>query len=103
MSFELAIGQENVEESFEELQELFEEMFQSDIEAFGSKSQTVHPPSCSSSSYASCSETSNATNKRNASEMNSGNAKIENSFGFESHFEGFCFGVSSLSLSCTQL
>ncbi|XP_057460200.1 uncharacterized protein LOC130750637 isoform X2 [Actinidia eriantha] len=84
----------NGEESFEELQELFEEMFQSDIEAFGSKSQNGHPPSCSSSLYASCSETSIATNKRNASEMNSGNAKIENSSGFESHFEGFCFGAN---------
>ncbi|CAL5443699.1 unnamed protein product [Camellia sinensis] len=79
-------------ETFEELQELFEEMFQSDLDAFGSTSQTLNPSSCSSSTYASCSGTSNANNKRNSFEMNSGNTKSESSSGFDAHFEGFCLG-----------
>ncbi|XP_058179729.1 uncharacterized protein LOC131298341 isoform X3 [Rhododendron vialii] len=82
---------ENGEESFEELQELYEELFQSDIEAFGSTSPIVNPSSCSSSSYASCGESSDASNKRNSSEMYSGRAT--NDSGFDAHFEGFCFGT----------
>ncbi|GMQ08012.1 hypothetical protein CsSME_00051946 [Camellia sinensis var. sinensis] len=81
-------------ETFEELQELFEEMFQSDLDAFGSTSQTLNPSSCSSSTYASCSGTSNANNKRNSFEMNSGNTKSESSSGFDAHFEGFCLGLA---------
>ncbi|CAL5439386.1 unnamed protein product [Camellia sinensis] len=83
-------------ETFEELQELFEEMFQSDLDAFGSTSQTLNPSSCSSSTYASCSGTSNANNKRNSFEMNSGNTKSESSSGFDAHFEGFCLGKRSI-------
>ncbi|XP_058194703.1 uncharacterized protein LOC131311316 [Rhododendron vialii] len=83
----------NAEESFEELKELFEEMFQSDMEAFGSStSQSVTPPSCSCS-YASCSESSNTTNKRNSSDMNSGKAKNGDSSSFDVHFDGFRVGV----------
>ncbi|KAL7162777.1 hypothetical protein ACSBR2_043123 [Camellia fascicularis] len=84
-------------ETFEELQELFEEMFQSDLDAFGSSSQTLNPSSCSSASYASCSGTSNANNKRNSFEMNSGNTKSESSSGFDAHFEGFCLGTGGAS------
>ncbi|KAG5523606.1 hypothetical protein RHGRI_035416 [Rhododendron griersonianum] len=84
----------NAEESFEELKELFEEMFQSDLEAFGSStSQSVTPPSCSCS-YASCSESSNTTNKRNSSDMNSGKAKNGDSSSFDVHFDGFHVGVA---------
>ncbi|XP_052183494.1 uncharacterized protein LOC127795693 isoform X2 [Diospyros lotus] len=87
----------NGEDSFEELQELFEEMIQSDIESFGSTSQTATPPSCSSSLYASCGESSSATNKRSCSEMNSGKEKTESSSGFHAGFEGFCFGTGRTS------
>lgn len=80
-------------ETFEELQELFEEMFQSDLDAFGSTSQTLNPSSCSSTSYASCSGTSNANNKRNSFEMNLGNTKSESSSSCDAQFEGFCLGA----------
>ncbi|KAL6956174.1 hypothetical protein U1Q18_042661 [Sarracenia purpurea var. burkii] len=83
----------NKEESFEELQELFEEMFQSDIEAFGPTCRTATPPSYSWSSYASCSQSSDTTTKRNSSEMNSGKAKNGDSSCFDAHFEGFCLGA----------
>lgn len=76
------------------MKELFEEMFQSDLEAFGSStSQSVTPPSCSCS-YASCSESSNTTNKRNSSDMNSGKAKNGDSSSFDVHFDGFRIGVA---------
>ncbi|KAA8540215.1 hypothetical protein F0562_024222 [Nyssa sinensis] len=89
---------ENGGESFEELQELFEEMFQRDIGAFSSTSQsTVTPSTCSSSSYASCTESSNATIKRNSSEMNSGKTKAQDSSSFDAHFEGFCLGTGGTS------
>ncbi|CAK9144653.1 unnamed protein product [Ilex paraguariensis] len=83
----------NGEESFEDLQELFHEMFQSDIEAFGSSSHARNPSSCSSSLFASCGESSKAANKRNSSDMNSGKIKIEDSPGFDAHFQGFCMGA----------
>ncbi|XP_057981909.1 uncharacterized protein LOC131167111 isoform X2 [Malania oleifera] len=68
----------NGEESFEDLQELFEELFQRDIGGFGSASNTVSSSSScsSSSSFVSCSANSSA-NKRNSSEMNSGRTKVE--------------------------
>jgi len=81
----------NEEESFEELQEMYEELFQSDIKAFVSTSPIVNPSSCSSSSHVSCGKSSNASNKRSSSEMYSGRAK--NDSGFDAPFEGFCFGT----------
>lgn len=87
----------NEEESFEELKELFEEMFQSNMEAFGScNSESVTLPSCSWSSYASCSESSNTTHKRNSSDMKSGKAKNGDSLSFEVHFDGFRIGAEHL-------
>lgn len=81
---------ENGEESFEQLQELFEEMFQTDVrEPFASTSQG-HTPSCSS--YA-CSIGNSRTNnnyKRSSSEMNHG----EESSSFNAHFQNFCAGTA---------
>ncbi|KAI7752278.1 hypothetical protein M8C21_012791, partial [Ambrosia artemisiifolia] len=65
-------------ESFEELKDLFEEMFQSDIESLGSSSQTG-----SSTSYSSL-FSSSISHKRGSSEMS--NAKVEDDF------QGFCIG-----------
>lgn len=79
---------ENGEESFKELQQLFDEMFQSNTEAFSSSSRSSTPPACSSSSYASFDGISGASNKRNSSEINSGNFKVG-----DAQFEGFCMGV----------
>ncbi|XP_059639937.1 uncharacterized protein LOC132282322 [Cornus florida] len=88
----------NEGESFEELQEIFEEMFQRDIEAsFSSTSQTVTTSSCTSSSYTFCSESSNATSKRNSFEMNLGKSKVEDSSSFDAHFGGFCLGDGTSS------
>ncbi|XP_028774424.1 dnaJ homolog subfamily B member 6 isoform X1 [Neltuma alba] len=83
---------ENGEESFEELQQLFEDMFQSDIGCSGSDSHTA--ASCSASStYVTYSETS-TSNKRNSSEMNVG--KNADSLDFEATFQDFCLGVDRL-------
>ncbi|XP_019194186.1 PREDICTED: dnaJ homolog subfamily B member 3 isoform X2 [Ipomoea nil] len=82
---------ENQGESFEELQELFEEMFQSDIDPFSSSSsRTTTPSTCSSSSSASCSETYfNISTKRSSDEMsNPSRFKSECS-----EFDRFCMGA----------
>lgn len=91
--------QEKGEESFEELQELFEELFNGDIGKFGSSSQTTTCSSSSSSNTSYC-ETSGSSNKRNSSEMNFGKATLEDTSasGFDANFQDFCFGVSTLSL-----
>ncbi|KAH6793296.1 Chaperone DnaJ-domain superfamily protein [Perilla frutescens var. hirtella] len=80
-------------ETFEELQELFDELFQSDTEAFGSSSRSATPPTCSSSSSpVSGNEAYSASNKRNSTEMRSGNLRGE-----ASHYEGFCMGTGGES------
>ncbi|XP_040935606.1 dnaJ homolog subfamily B member 6 isoform X1 [Gossypium hirsutum] len=81
----------NGEESFEELQELFEEMFQVDIDSFGSNGQPT--TSCSSSSsFASYGESS-GSNKRNSADMSSGETMPESGSSFNVQFHGFCVGV----------
>nr|XP_011467461.1 PREDICTED: dnaJ homolog subfamily B member 6 isoform X1 [Fragaria vesca subsp. vesca] len=85
---------ENGGESFEQLQELFEEMFQGDIEGFSSCSQPPTSCSTSSSSYALYCENSTPSNKRNSSAMNYGNATLDSS-GFDAHFHNFCVGAGS--------
>ncbi|CAL8130986.1 unnamed protein product [Prunus armeniaca] len=82
---------ENGKESFEELQNLFDEMFQGDIGSFGSGPQPA--TSCSTSSYVSYCESSGSNNKRNSSEMNYEKATLEDSSGFNTHFQSFCFGT----------
>ncbi|KAJ0794446.1 putative DnaJ domain, Chaperone J-domain superfamily [Helianthus annuus] len=77
---------ENGGETFEELKDLFEEMFQSDIESLSSSSQTGSSNSYSSL-FSSCGESSGA-HKRGSSEML--NVKVEDDF------QGFCIGTSAL-------
>ncbi|KAJ4837207.1 hypothetical protein Tsubulata_044338 [Turnera subulata] len=79
---------EDVEESFEELQDLFEELFQEDMESYGASYQTAS----SSSSYASYSETSNSNNKRVSCEMNGGKNKVEGS-NSDLQFDKFSLGA----------
>ncbi|XP_021823516.1 dnaJ homolog subfamily B member 7-like isoform X3 [Prunus avium] len=88
---------ENGKESFEELQNLFDEMFQGDLGSFGSGPQpaTSCSTSCSASSYVSYCESSGSNNKRNSSEMNYEKATLEDFSGFDTHFQSFCFGVES--------
>ncbi|XVF86954.1 hypothetical protein PTKIN_Ptkin18bG0082000 [Pterospermum kingtungense] len=86
-------------ESFEELQELFEELFQVDIDSFGSCGQST-----TTLSSASCGESS-GSNKRNSSEMSSqssGETRLDSSSSCNAQFHGFCQGVSELvcSVSC---
>lgn len=91
--------QENGDESFEQLQELFKEMFQGDIESLGSSSQTTSSCSTSSSSYASyCDSSSSSTNKRRSFEMSYAKTNVVDPSGFDAHFQNFCLGVSSLCL-----
>ncbi|KAB1218316.1 hypothetical protein CJ030_MR3G026196 [Morella rubra] len=82
---------ENGEESFEKLQELFGELFEGDIDTFGSSSQTT-TCSSSSSSYASSCGSSTSNNKRSAAEMNFGKTTSEDTSGFDVNFQSFCFG-----------
>nr|GLL23266.1 dnaJ homolog subfamily B member 7 isoform X1 [Ipomoea trifida] len=84
---------ENQGESFEELQELFEEMFQSDIEAaFSSPSRTATPSACSSSSSASCSESYfNISAKRSSSDEMSNPSRFKSEC---NEFDRFCMGVA---------
>ncbi|GAV61408.1 DnaJ domain-containing protein [Cephalotus follicularis] len=87
----MMMNQTKPNESFEELQELFKEMFQEGIDSFGSSSHTA--TSCrGSSSCVSYGESSN-TNKRNSSEMNSGKTKVEGNSSFGAHFQSFCLGA----------
>ncbi|KAK9056543.1 hypothetical protein SSX86_023905 [Deinandra increscens subsp. villosa] len=79
---------ENGAESFEELKDLFEEMFQSDIESLSSSSQTESSASYSSL-FSSCGESSGC-HKRGSSEMS-------NTFKVEDDFQGFCMGTDGLS------
>ncbi|GLT68434.1 hypothetical protein SLA2020_406670 [Shorea laevis] len=84
---------EDGEESFEDLQELFEELFTGDIESFGSSLQATTCSSSSSSSYTSYCESSSSNNKRNSSEMHFGKTNLEDSSGFDANFQNFCLGV----------
>ncbi|XP_071716953.1 uncharacterized protein [Rutidosis leptorrhynchoides] len=77
---------ENAETSFEELKDLFEEMFQSDIES--TKSFTTCP-----SLFSSCSESSTSINKRVSSEMST--STFADSSNFRMSAQGFCLGVGN--------
>ncbi|XVF27118.1 hypothetical protein REPUB_Repub14bG0079100 [Reevesia pubescens] len=85
---------ENGEESFEKLQELFEEMFQSDIDSFGSSGQST--TSCSDSSSIASYGESSSSNKRNSSDMSSGETRRECTSSFDAQFHGFYLGVSAI-------
>ncbi|XP_058743769.1 uncharacterized protein LOC131616455 isoform X3 [Vicia villosa] len=81
---------ENGEESFEELQQLFSDMFQADIGLDGSNS--MNSSGCStSSSFMNYNESSNS-NKRNSNQMNYGMAGDSSSF--DANYQNFCFGVN---------
>lgn len=92
---------EGGEETFEELQQLFEDMFQGETdETFGSGT-SCYESSASSSSY--YSESSSSNNKRSSSEINTnrnGNASVNNSFSFADHFQSFCVGTGGATAGC---
>ncbi|KAJ9568509.1 hypothetical protein OSB04_004475 [Centaurea solstitialis] len=74
-------------ESFEELKDLFEEMFESDMESYGWTSHSETSTSCSSTLLSS----STSTNKRGSSAMS--NTKTEDPLCFGASFEGFSLGT----------
>ncbi|KAL3375728.1 hypothetical protein AABB24_006939 [Solanum stoloniferum] len=81
---------ENQEETFGELQDMFDEMFNSDNGMFCS-SRTGTPSMCSTSSSTSSSETFfTFSNKRSSGEMKSGK-------GDSCQFQGFCEGTGGTS------
>ncbi|KAK4361748.1 hypothetical protein RND71_016989 [Anisodus tanguticus] len=83
---------ENQGETFEELQDMFDEMFQSDIGTFSSSCRTGTPSMCSTSSSTSFNDTFlTFSNKRKSAEMNSGSVKDDSC-----QFQGFCVGVERL-------
>ncbi|GMY34834.1 dnaJ homolog subfamily B member 6-like isoform X3 [Fagus crenata] len=92
---------ENGEESFEELQELFEELLQGNTDTFGSSSQTT-TRSTSSATCTSYCESSSSNNKRNTSEMNFGKTDLEGSSGFNANFQNFCFGSVGTPTKCHE-
>jgi len=77
---------EKGEETFEELQDLFEELFQGNDDTFGSSSQTT------------TSETSSSNNKRNSSEMNLGISDLEGNL----NFQNFCIGTGGTTRRCRE-
>ncbi|KAI5422303.1 uncharacterized protein LOC127076226 isoform X1 [Lathyrus oleraceus] len=77
---------ENGEESFEELQQLFSDMFQADIGLDGSNSMNAS----TSSTFMTYNESSNS-NKRNSNQMNYGMAGDSSSI--DTNYQNFCFGV----------
>ncbi|XP_043812166.1 dnaJ homolog subfamily B member 7 isoform X2 [Manihot esculenta] len=84
--------------TLEDLQDLFEEIFQEDIGSFGGSCQaaasTTTMSSSTSSSYASYSESSSFNYTSTSSVMNFGEFNdVEDSLGFGSHFQKFCLGV----------
>ncbi|CAK8560496.1 unnamed protein product [Lathyrus sativus] len=88
---------ENGEESFEELQQLFSDMFQADIGLDGSNSMKAS----TSSTFMTYNESSNS-NKRNSNQMNYGMAGNSNQMNygmagdssiFDANYQNFCFGT----------
>ncbi|XP_021611061.1 dnaJ homolog subfamily B member 6 isoform X3 [Manihot esculenta] len=84
--------------TLEDLQDLFEEIFQEDIGSFGGSCQaaasTTTMSSSTSSSYASYSESSSFNYTSTSSVMNFGEFNdVEDSLGFGSHFQKFCLGT----------
>ncbi|CAA0816160.1 Chaperone DnaJ-domain superfamily protein [Striga hermonthica] len=83
---------ENKNETFEELQELFDEIFHGDTELFGCSTRSATPPT-QLSSQDSCNEPSfSISNKRNSCDMSSTNFDVEGN-----QFQGFCFGTNGNS------
>ncbi|CAH1424747.1 unnamed protein product [Lactuca virosa] len=70
---------DNVETSFEEIKDLFKEMFQSDIESFGLSSET---------------KSFTSINKRSSSEMSS--SIVEDCSNFKMSVQGFCLGMNTM-------
>ncbi|CAA0829457.1 Chaperone DnaJ-domain superfamily protein [Striga hermonthica] len=83
----------NGNETFEELQQLFDELFQGDDDAFSYSSRSGTPPTSSSSSSSSSSSFFEGS-YNNLIRMSSTESSSA-SFGYENgNFEGFCVGMS---------
>ncbi|CAI0419260.1 unnamed protein product [Linum tenue] len=101
---------ETGEESFEQLQDLFNEMFNVDIESsFGASSSLDASSSLSSSStssaasYTSYFQRSNSTHGSSSPELKVGNNGMKDSLNQASHFQNFSLGVSYHScLQCHE-
>ncbi|XP_071710824.1 uncharacterized protein [Rutidosis leptorrhynchoides] len=80
-------------ETFEELKDLFEELFQSDNESFGSTSQSGSS-TCLFSSYGETSSSSStSSNKRGSSAMSADTKTHEDHLCYDAHFQGFSLGT----------
>lgn len=82
---------ENAEESFEQLQELFHEMFNTDVGAFGASCQSSASRTTSTFN-ASCSFGFDLKDQQ-SSETSSGKMSMDDPFGFEAHAHNFSLGV----------
>lgn len=91
--------QKNGQETFEELKDLFDEMFPGDLETYGASS---HARGCCSTSslYASqCSSSSSSSNnKRSSTEMNYWKINGMESSDCDALFQNYPVGVSTLAL-----
>ncbi|KAK1416937.1 hypothetical protein QVD17_26056 [Tagetes erecta] len=83
---------ENIETSFEELKDLFEEMFENDIKSFDSSSETKSFTTCPTffSSYGE----NMSTNKRGSSAMSTTTVEDHSTFTFS--VQGFCVGTNNM-------
>lgn len=83
---------ENIETSFEELKDLFNGMFENDIESFGLSFETKSFTACPSL-FSSCGENTSSIYKRGSSEMST---VVENSSTFNMSVQGFCLGTDNM-------
>ncbi|KAJ0523452.1 putative DnaJ domain, Chaperone J-domain superfamily [Helianthus annuus] len=84
---------ENIETSFEELKDLFEEMFESDIKSVDSFSGTKSFTTCPTM-FPSYDENISSTNKRGSSGMST--TTVEDHSTFKSSVQGFCLGTNNM-------
>ncbi|KAK4774098.1 hypothetical protein SAY87_029117 [Trapa incisa] len=86
----------NGEESLEDLQELFHEMFQGDMEALASTSQTLFMEDNV------CSAAFSSSNKRNCAQMGGGGDGDESSSAFRCLLQDFSLGTDGAAATRTQ-
>ncbi|KAL8189386.1 hypothetical protein R6Q57_028952 [Mikania cordata] len=84
----------NIETTFEELKDLFEEMFESDIKSTFDSSYETKSFTTSPTLFSCYGENISSTNKRGSSGMS--NAMVEDPSSFKMSAQGFCLGVNSL-------
>ncbi|KAI3775154.1 hypothetical protein L1987_49723 [Smallanthus sonchifolius] len=84
---------ENIETSFEELKDMFEEIFETDIKSFDLSSETKSFTTCPTL-FSSYGENMSSTNKRGSSVMST--TMVEDPSTFKPSVQGFCLGANNM-------